>query len=42
MESEEAYLVYAHDIKKVVKKYKDIENDFYSNDSLNNDLDSRI
>jgi len=28
--------------RKVVRKYKDIENDFYSNDSLNGDLESRF
>ena len=28
--------------RKVVGKYKDIENDFYSNDSLNDDLESRF
>jgi len=27
---------------KAVEEYKDIENDFYSNDSLNNDLKSRF
>ena len=42
MESENDSLDYPQDIKKAIGKYKDIENDFYSNDSLNDDLESRF
>jgi hypothetical protein len=38
MESENCSLDYAQDIKKLL----DIENDFYSNDSLHDDLESRF
>jgi len=42
IESENDSSDYIQDIKITVGKYKDIENDFYSNDSLNDDLESRF
>ena len=42
MESEDDSLEFAQDIKKVVERCKDIESDFYSNDSPNDDLESKF
>jgi len=33
---------YPRDIEKTVGKWKDIESDFYTNDSPNDDLESEI
>jgi len=42
MESENCSLNYATRYRKTLEEYKDIENEFYSNDSLNDDLESRF
>jgi len=41
MESENCSSNYAQGIEKLLE-YKDIENNFYSNDSLNDNLESRF
>ena len=40
MESKDGSLDYAQ--RKAVGEYKDMKNDFYSNDSPNDDLESRF
>ena len=42
MESRIDSLDYIQNIKKAVGNYKNIENDFYSNDSLNDNLESKF
>jgi hypothetical protein len=42
MEIDDGYLEWALIYRKLVGGYKDIENNFYSNDLLNNDLYSKF